>query len=112
LGSVSAGTAGNPLESSSWLRGIRSSITRDGHSVADAADARRGDDPGIDADRPTAEKANEVPTRQAAIDCMVLLAGSAAVGRPVSHDLTSKNTHVVIHSHETQASVRAPRSSQ
>jgi hypothetical protein len=112
LGSVSAVTAGNPLESSSWLRGIKSSIARDGDTVADATDARRGDDPGIDANRPTAEKANAVPTRQAAIDCMVLLAGSAAAGRPVSHDLTSKNTHVVIHSHEIQASVRAPRSSQ
>jgi hypothetical protein len=102
-------TAETPVESSKWLRGIRSSITRDDDAGADAADARRGVGPGIDANRPTTEKAKAVPTRQAAIDCIVLLAGSTVVGRPVTNDLISKNTHVVIHSHEIQASARAPR---
>ena len=53
-----------------------------------------------------------VPTRQAAIDCTVRLAGNGTAVRPVNHDLTSTTTQVVIHNHEIQASVRAPRSSQ
>jgi hypothetical protein len=100
------------LESSSWLRGITSSIARKDSTIGAAADALGAGVPGADADRPTAEKAKVVPTRQAAIDCMVLLAGNGAAERPVNHDLTSTNTHVVIHSHEIQASVRAARSSQ
>jgi len=63
---------------------------------------------GIEDTRPAVERANAVPTRHAAIDCTVLLAGSWVDDRPVIHDLTSTITQTVIHSHEIQAMKREP----
>jgi hypothetical protein len=56
--------------------------------------------------------ANTVPTRHAAIDCIVLLAGRAGDDRPTIHDRSSRATHNVIHAHVTHTRVRAPDDSQ
>jgi hypothetical protein len=62
--------------------------------------------------RPVADMANTVPTRHAAIDCIVLLAGRAGDDRPTIHDRSSRATHNVIHAHVTHTRVRAPDDSQ
>src|SRR5664280_287900 len=67
---------------------------------------------GVGISRPMPANANAVPTRHAATDCMVLLAGRRVDDRPVIRALTSITIQRVIHTHRIQARTTAPRSSQ
>ncbi|MGA8725864.1 MAG: hypothetical protein WB565_12530 [Acidimicrobiales bacterium] len=62
--------------------------------------------------RPTADIANAVPTRQAAIDCTVRLAGSRRGDLPVIEPLISSVTQMVIQIHASQARTTAHLNSQ
>jgi hypothetical protein len=61
---------------------------------------------------PTADRASAVPTRNAATDCVALLAGSRTGERPVAQDRNSSAMHTVIHTHEIHAMMRAHRNNQ
>jgi hypothetical protein len=67
---------------------------------------------GRGAARPTDDIANAVPTRQAAIDCPVRLAGSRRGDLPVIEPLTSSTTQMVIQIHASQARTKAHLNSQ
>jgi len=58
------------------------------------------------------ERANAVPTRQAANDCRVRLAGIETADRPDNRDFASTTTHKVIHAQATQAIKTAARTTQ
>jgi hypothetical protein len=59
-----------------------------------------------------AERARTVPTRHAATDCIVLLAGSRLVERPEAEECHSTTTHTVIQIHAIQAITKETRSIQ
>ncbi len=92
---------------------LRSSITLiiavgDSAAGAVAADGRFGTDPCRDA----ADTASAVPTRHAAIDCIVRLAGSRIDDLPLARDFSSNTTQAVIHVQEIQANSRPPLTNQ
>jgi hypothetical protein len=87
------------------------SPSRNGRSMA--SDSRSGTDAipargfGVVAPLPTVERASAAPTRHAATECSVRLAGVRSRPRPVDHLRTSEATQTVIQTHTNQAIMRA-----
>src|SRR6202521_3612108 len=90
------GTTSPPRTGRSTASEVRSGVD---------ADPARGF--GVVAPLPTADRASAVPTRNAARECTVRLAGTRAMAPPVAHLRNSKATQTVIQIQTSQARTRA-----
>jgi hypothetical protein len=89
----------------------RSGRLDNGEETSMARKLLSGAAPGPGDTRLATAKASVVPTRHAASDCMVRLAGSRIEDRPVTRDRNSSVMHTVIHNHRIQATRRGPLAS-